>query len=193
MIKWKGSGKKKKKPKEIDIEVTSDDEEEKEEEKQEETVEEDEEKPLAEYKETLYSTDSPKSVKPKKTGRTDTKQSVWRNVKSIEEDVDHIHIKKAQKPVTAVDKKVDKLIEKTKEKHSKRKASNVIYVVSKPQPGQVKGDWAVRSHGKIYSHHRTKDNAIKAARKIAIEKEATVMVQNTDGTFSDGFKPRPKK
>ncbi|HDD57432.1 MAG TPA: DUF2188 domain-containing protein [Thermoplasmatales archaeon] len=74
-----------------------------------------------------------------------------------------------------------------------RKPSNVIYVVSKPQPGQVRGDWAVRSHGKIFSHHRTKLAAIKAARRIAKEREATVMVQNTDGTFSMGFKPRPKK
>ena len=79
-----------------------------------------------------------------------------------------------------------------KESETKRKAANVIYVVSKPQPGQVKGDWAVRSHGKIYSHHRTKVNAIKAAREIAKKKDATVLIQNTDGTFSDGFKPRSK-
>jgi hypothetical protein len=72
----------------------------------------------------------------------------------------------------------------------RKKPSNVIYVVSKPQPGQVKGDWAVRSHGKIYSHHRKKENAIKQARKIAKERDATVMVQNTDGTFSMGFKPK---
>jgi len=74
----------------------------------------------------------------------------------------------------------------------KRKPSNVIYVVSKPQPGQVKGDWAVRGHGKIYSHHRNKENAINAARKIADEKEATVMVQKVDGKFGKAFKPRIK-
>ena len=79
-----------------------------------------------------------------------------------------------------------------KKMSEKKKPSNVIYVVSKPQPGQVKGDWAVRSHGKIFSHHRTKENAIKAARKIAKQRNATVMVQNTDGTFSEGFKPRTK-
>jgi hypothetical protein len=79
--------------------------------------------------------------------------------------------------------------EELKEETTK-KSSNVIYVVSKPQPGQVRGDWAVRSHGKIFSHHRTKDNAIKAARKIAREREATVMVQNTNGKFSVGFKPK---
>ena len=74
-----------------------------------------------------------------------------------------------------------------------RKPSNVIYVVNKPQPGHVRGDWAVRSHGKIFSHHRTKQAAIKEARKIAKEREATVMVQNTNGTFGMGFKPRAKK
>ncbi|HEC95115.1 MAG TPA: DUF2188 domain-containing protein [Thermoplasmatales archaeon] len=79
------------------------------------------------------------------------------------------------------------------EETSSRKPSNVIYVVNRPQPGHVRGDWAVRSHGKIYSHHRTKQTAIREARRIAREKEATVMVQNTDGTFSMGFKPRPKK
>ncbi|UCH71497.1 MAG: DUF2188 domain-containing protein [Thermoplasmatales archaeon] len=73
-----------------------------------------------------------------------------------------------------------------------RKPSNVIYVVNKPQPGQVRGDWAVRGHGKIYSHHRTKENAIKQARVIAKQRNATVMVQNTDGTFSRGFKPKKR-
>ena len=71
-----------------------------------------------------------------------------------------------------------------------KKPSNVIYVVSKPQPGQVRGDWAVRSHGKIYSHHRTKQNEIKAAREVAKDRDATVMIQNTDGKFSKGFKPK---
>ena len=71
-----------------------------------------------------------------------------------------------------------------------KKPSNVIYVVNKPQPGQVKGDWAVRTHGKIYSHHRTQENAIKAARKIAKQKQATVLVQGVDGKFREGFKPK---
>jgi len=75
---------------------------------------------------------------------------------------------------------------------AKRKSSNVIYVVSKPQPGQVRGDWAVRGHGKIYSHHRKKETAINQARKIARKRNATVMVQNIDGTFSEGFKPKTK-
>ena len=153
--------------------------------------EEEEDKPLAEHKETLYSGTTTKKDKTRKSSLTQTDQRIWRDVKTIEEDVDNLHIKKAAKPVTALDKKVDKLIEKTKTKH--RRLPNVIYVVSKPQPGQVKGDWAVRSHGKIFSHHRLKKNAINEARKIARKKGATVMIQNTDGTFSDGFKPRTKK
>lgn len=76
------------------------------------------------------------------------------------------------------------------DKEAHRKPSNVIYVVNKPQPGQVKGDWAVRSHGKIYSHHRTQENAIKQARKIAKQKNATVLIQGIDGKFRDGFKPK---
>ena len=89
-------------------------------------------------------------------------------------------IKKTSK-VTAVDEK------------KKKKPSNVIYVVNKPQPGEVRGDWAVRGHGKIYSHHKTKETAVKKARTIAKQKDATVMIQKTDGTFSKGFHPKKKK
>lgn len=84
--------------------------------------------------------------------------------------------------------------EETEMKNDKRrKPSNVIYVVNKPQPGQVRGDWAVRGHGKIYSHHRTKETAIEKAKSLARKKEATVMIQNTNGTFSRGIKTKQKK
>jgi hypothetical protein len=81
------------------------------------------------------------------------------------------------------------------------KLANVIYVLRNQQPGQIRSDWTVRSrsdwtvrsHGKIYSHHRTKIIAINNARKIARSIDSTVMVQNTDGTFSMGFKPKPAK
>ncbi len=82
---------------------------------------------------------------------------------------------------------------KEKPKDKKKNNSNVIYVVSRPQPGQVKGDWAVRTHGKIFSHHRTKVNAIKAARKLGNEKKATVLIQKTDGTFSRSYKAKKDK
>ncbi len=74
-----------------------------------------------------------------------------------------------------------------------KKLANVTYVVRNQQPGQIRSDWAVRSHEKIYSHHRTKIIAINNARKIARSRDSTVMVQNTDGTFSIGFKPKPAK
>ncbi len=86
-------------------------------------------------------------------------------------------------------KKTEKEEDKKTNNNHKRN-SNVIYVVSKPQPGQVKGDWAVRTHGKIFSHHRIKVNAIKAARKLGREKKATVLIQKTDGTFSKSYKQK---
>jgi hypothetical protein len=158
-----------------------------------ENVEEIEQKPLAEYHETLQ-TGKPRSKKYENIRDPyESDQRIWRDISLIEDKVDDLHKTRAEKPVTEIDKKVDSIIidvEIDKKKEDSRKPPNVIYVVSKPQPGQVKGDWAVRSHGKIYSHHRKKQNAIKEARKIAKEKGATVLVQNTDGTFSDGFKPR---
>ena len=84
-------------------------------------------------------------------------------------------------------------LEKRHKKKKLRTPSNVIYVVIRPQPGQVRGDWGVRGHEKIYSNHRTKMTAINKARKIARKHNATIMVQNTDGTFSRGFRPRAKK
>ncbi|UCB58241.1 MAG: DUF2188 domain-containing protein [Thermoplasmatales archaeon] len=150
-----------------------------------------ENKPLTEYHETLKT--GKQNIKKETTSsyiyRQPSDQRIWRDVNTIEENVDNINLKKEEESVSNLDKKVDELIEKSKQKHT-RKTSNVIYVVSKPQSGEVKGDWAVRSHGKIYSHHKTKKKAIEEARKIAVKKDATVMVQNTDGTFSNGFKPR---
>lgn len=98
--------------------------------------------------------------------------------------------KKDKKPVKTVELVEVEKPEAKDEDSSRKKPSNIIYVVSKPQPGEVRGDWAVRSHGKIYSHHKTQENAIKAARKIAKQKNATVMIQATDGKFREGFKPK---
>jgi hypothetical protein len=154
-----------------------------------EKVEETEGKSLAEYHETLQ-TGKARSKKFQDSYESD--QRIWRDVSLIEGKIDKLHKTRAEKPITEIDKKVDRLIidVEVAKKETHRKPANVIYVVSKPQPGQVRGDWAVRDHGKIYSHHRKKQTAIKAARKIAKEKGATVLVQNTDGTFSEGFRPR---
>jgi hypothetical protein len=148
-------------------------------------------KPLAEYSETLetVSTSKKKSVK---KYPTPSDQRIWRDVNSIEDKVDNLHITRAQKPVTELERKVDTLVSSViiENNQKTRKSSNVIYVVSSPQPGEVRGDWGVRDHDKFFSHHKTKEKAIEEARNIAKKKGATVMVQNTDGTFSDGFKPR---
>lgn len=143
------------------------------------------------HNEVLHSSENKKHMKKTKEIKPLTEQRTWRDVKGIENKIDKLSKNKIKDMNinTKLNKKVDTIITK-KKKH--RKPANVIYVVSKPQPGQVKGDWAVRSHGKIFSHHRTKENAIKTARIIARKKEATVLVQNTNGTFSEGFKPRPK-
>ena len=152
---------------------------------------------IIDYKETLYSKDSDE-YEEKNEPINQPSPNLWseqrryRDVDSIENNIDHLP-KYRIKGVTAnteMDKKVDKILSKN---GTIRKPANVIYVVSKPQPGQVRGDWAVRSHRKIFSHHRKKENAIKVARDIARDRKATVLVQNTDGTFSDGFKPRTKK
>jgi len=145
------------------------------------------------HNEVLYSSENIKTTKKTETHsiKPISEQRTWRDVEGIEKKIDNITKNKIIDVSINknLNRKVDSIITK-KKKH--RKPSNVIYVVSKPQPGQVKGDWAVRSHGKIYSHHRTKENAIKTAREIARKKEATVLIQNTDGTFSEGFKPRQK-
>jgi len=184
MVKWKIFSKSKEKEEDtISQEETPSEEKTIPEEKDEENSED---KPIAVHHEVLYSDDSKKKKKTRK--KISDEQYIWRDTDKIEKKVDNLHIDKAKKPSTKLDKKVDILIEKNKK--IRRKPSNVIYVVNDPQPGQVKGDWAVRGHGKIYSHHRTKENAIKKAREVARERDATVMVQNTDGTFSDVFKPR---
>jgi hypothetical protein len=145
------------------------------------------------HNEILYSSDNIKSIKkPKKPKEKEiSEQRTWRDIEGIEKKIDKLTKNKLKelKIDKTLNKKVDNIIT-NKKKH--RKPSNIIYVVSKPQPGQVKGDWAVRSHGKIFSHHRKKENAIKTARDIARKKQATVLVQNTNGTFSEGFKPRSK-
>jgi uncharacterized protein DUF2188 len=140
-------------------------------------------KTKVEYHETLYSDQMESSSR--------LSQPLFlRDVPGIEKTVDTIDRSTKSSVNSDIDNKVDMILSKKPIVTKHRKPSNVIYVVSKPQPGQVKGDWAVRSHGKIFSHHRTKQAAIQKAREIAKKREATVMVQNTDGTFSEGFKPR---
>lgn len=193
MAKWKLFSKKKENQHteitEIELEPKDEIESKQENEIVEESNENQEELPILDYEETLYSKDVQRKYleKKEKIVNKQWKRTSWESVTTIEENIDSLNQKKFSKMAKGgvVEKKLDKILEK---KH--RKPSNVIYVVSRPQPGQLRGDWAVRSHGKIYSHHRKKIVAIKAARQIAKEKEATVMIQKTNGTFSRGFKPR---
>lgn len=74
-----------------------------------------EDKPIAEYRETLETgTKASKTTTVKTTSPSE--QRIWRDVDAIEENVDNINIKKAKKPITDVDKKVDGIIEKRKKK-----------------------------------------------------------------------------
>lgn len=73
-----------------------------------------------------------------------------------------------------------------KEKNEK---NQVIYVIKIPKKGTKMGKWVIKNKDKILSSHRTKQAAIKNARKIAIRKKYRVLVKNINGKFSFGFKP----
>ena len=77
-----------------------------------EPIEESGDEPLVEYSEKLHTGTS----KSKTYSATNVDQRIWRNVDSIEEKVDNLHITKANKPVTELDKTVDRLIEKKQKK-----------------------------------------------------------------------------
>lgn len=78
---------------------------------------------------------------------------------------------------------------KSKQMKLGRKPSRVIYVINHRRPGQSKGDWAVRMHGKFLSYHRLKRVATQRARVEARKRGFSVMIQNTDGSFARGFTP----
>lgn len=66
--------------------------------------------PLAEYKETLYTSDT----KSKKQAYAFSNQIIWRDIQKIEKNVDMIHITSAKKPSNELDKVIDRLIAKKK-------------------------------------------------------------------------------
>lgn len=114
MGKWKIFGKLKKE--EETTNTTQATEETNGEDLEEKSTEEQTDQPLAEYHETLHTNKKTSTSKTVSHTSSNVDQRVWRDVDSIETNVDTIHIKKAQKPVTEVDKKVDKLISKHKKK-----------------------------------------------------------------------------
>jgi len=115
MARWKLFGKSK--PKEEEITEPEETISEQGTEEDVETTQEPKDQPLAEYRETLRSgvSTSKKDIS-KKQRKTKSDQRIWRNVDSIEEKVDNLHITRAKKPVTGLDKTVDKLISKKKKK-----------------------------------------------------------------------------
>ena len=75
-----------------------------------ETEEVQKEGSLAEHHETLKT-----GVATSKKSKTED-QSVWRDVNTIEEKIDNLHITRAKKPVNELDKTVDRVLEKQKKK-----------------------------------------------------------------------------
>ena len=82
----------------------------------------DEDKPLAQYNETLRSSKKPRKVvdEDDTMGYIDTEspsdQRFWRNINTIEDDIDNLHKINAQKPKDNMEKTVDELIQKNKKK-----------------------------------------------------------------------------
>ena len=67
---------------------------------------------VAEYHDTVYTEEH----QAKKRKEATNNQQVWRDVDSIENKIDNLHITRAQKPVTELDKTVDRLLQKRKKK-----------------------------------------------------------------------------
>jgi hypothetical protein len=107
MVKWKLFGRSK--PKEEEPEGEEPMQEEPKETMQSDTEQEPEKPTLAEHHETLYT----KRATPKKET---INQTTWRDINAIEENVDNLSRGRAKKPISGLDKKVDKILSKRKKK-----------------------------------------------------------------------------
>lgn len=82
----------------------------------------DEDKPLAEYNETLRTSKKAITIvdEDDSAGYIDNESSsdqrFWRNIKTIENNIDNLHRINAQKPKDDMEKTVDELIQKNKRK-----------------------------------------------------------------------------
>ena len=87
---------------------------------EEENTEQEKETPLAEYKETLHSADSiPRRHDPSEpTKKPHTEQRFWRDVDTIESEIDDLHDKKETKETVSsdIEKKVDRVLSHKKKK-----------------------------------------------------------------------------
>jgi len=114
MAKWKLFNKTKNKEEISETKEEPEEIEEDLEEDEETTPTENEDETLDEYHETLHTDNTKKQTT--QTHTLSSNQRLWRDVDAIEENIDNIHMRKANKPVTNLDKTVDKLIEKRKKK-----------------------------------------------------------------------------
>jgi len=116
MVRWKLFGRSK--PKEEEPEGEESIQEESKETMQSDMEQEPEETILAEHHETLHAVDSKskKSSSAKAKYRESYNQTSWRDVNAIEENVDNLRMSKTKKPVSELNKKVDKILSKRKKK-----------------------------------------------------------------------------
>lgn len=80
-----------------------------------------------------------------------------------------------------------------KKETKKEEPVEIIYVVNNDHDKDHDEPWVIKSHTKIYKHANTKQKAIQIARDLARKLKARVLVQNANGKFSYGFKPRTLK
>jgi hypothetical protein len=157
-------------------------------EKEDEITHEDpeENKFITNYSETLYS-DTSKSKKIRNKPSTD--QRMWRDIGLIEEKIDNLHTTLVKKYASEIEKKVDHLVSgiKIEEPKTIKKTSTIVYILKKPKLDKLRGNWTVQNNGIISTHHKIKENAIIQAKKIARKKNAKIMIQNFDKSFSEVF------
>lgn len=77
-----------------------------------------------------------------------------------------------------------------KQRQTQQETHGTIYVVNSSHNDAIKGSWAVKDQKTFFSSHPTKRLALKKAREIALKQHTSVLVQDTHGKFSYGFKPK---
>ena len=81
-----------------------------------EQISEENEGTYVEYKETLYSEGSAPSRASDSTNVGDSNQRIWRDVSTIEKNIDNLKIRRSREPESDLDKTVDKVLSKIKKK-----------------------------------------------------------------------------
>lgn len=118
------------------------------------------------------------SIKTPKGGKTTTMPNGYIVKENKKSHMPYLKKKHKEKPYAKSE---------IKKIHPKVKTLYVVYSAHSKYPNQI---WVVRSHKKIFSKHKTKENAIKKARMLARKRHARIMVQNAHGKFSYGLKSK---